>query len=180
MSATPTGYLSRKGDRDSVSWERTFRAPIADVWASITEPERLERWIGTWTGDPADGFVMFAMTAEGEDVQAQRHDILACERPTLLRVESVDEYGSWFLTLELAEADGVTTLTFSQVVVDAASIENVGPGWEYYLDRLVTAETDGDVESVAWDDYYPAQREHYVALAETIEPGVRARLDQPT
>ena len=36
-----------------VVFERTFRAPIDDVWAAVTEPERLERWIGTWTGDPA-------------------------------------------------------------------------------------------------------------------------------
>ena len=41
---------------------RTFAAPIEDVWAAITEPERLARWIGTWTGDPASGRVRFAMT----------------------------------------------------------------------------------------------------------------------
>ena len=34
---------------------RTFHAPIDDVWAAVTEPERLARWLGTWTGDPATG-----------------------------------------------------------------------------------------------------------------------------
>ncbi len=34
---------------------RTFRAPIEDVWASGTEPDRTARWFGTWTGDAAPG-----------------------------------------------------------------------------------------------------------------------------
>jgi hypothetical protein len=38
----------------------------------------------------------------------------------------------------------------------------VGPGWEYYLDRLVAAETGGDVAAIDFDrDYYPAMQEHY-------------------
>jgi len=179
MSATPTGFLTREGDRDSVAWRRTFRAPIDDVWAAVSEPDRLARWIGTWTGDPAEGFVMFAMTAEGEDVEASRWDVPECEPPHRLRVESVDEWGSWYLTLDLAEADGVTTLTFSQVIVDAATIENTAPGWEYYLDRLVQAETGGDVAAVLWDDYYPAQREHYIVVAESLDPDVRTRVGPP-
>ncbi len=177
MSATPTGFLTRRGDRDAVTWERTFRAPIDDVWAAVTESERLGRWIGTWTGDPKNGFVMFTMTAEGEDVPEQRFEIPECDPPRLVRVEAVDDFGAWYLVLELAEADGITTLTFSQLVDDVAAIENTGPGWEYYLDRLAVAEDGGDATTVAWDDYYPAQREHYLALAETLEPGVRERVD---
>ncbi len=177
MSATPTGFLTRRGDRDCVSWQRTFDSPIDDVWAAITESERLARWIGTWTGDPADGFVMFTMTAEGEDVPEARFDIAECDRPHLLRVETVDDFGAWYLTLELTEGGGVTTLTMSQVIDEITAVENTGPGWEYYLDRLVTAEIGGDVAGIDWDDYYPAQREHYVGLAETLEPDIRERLD---
>ena len=33
---------------------RTFPAPIEDVWAAVTEPERLERWIGTLDRRPGD------------------------------------------------------------------------------------------------------------------------------
>ena len=39
--------------------------------------------------------------------------------------------------------------------------ESVGPGWEYYLDRLVAAESGGDPASLDFDDYYPSQSEHY-------------------
>lgn len=177
MTSTPTGHHTRRDDRDSLTWERTFRAPIEDVWASITETDRLERWIGTWTGDPAEGFVTFTMTAEGEDVPASRYDIRTCEPPHLLRIDAIDDFGAWYLTLELTETGGTTTLTMSQVIDDVATIESTGPGWDYYLDRLVAAASGGDVGAVDWDTYYPAMREHYVAIAETIRPGTRETLD---
>ena len=50
----------------------------------------------------------------------------------------------WHFVLELAEAAGTTTLTFGQSVPDAEMAAGVGPGWEYYLDRLVAAETGAE------------------------------------
>ena len=56
MSVTPTGRIDRVDDRlHPRPSPATFHAPIEDVWAAVTEPERLARWIGTWTGDPATG-----------------------------------------------------------------------------------------------------------------------------
>lgn len=169
MTATPTGRLERRGDDDAVVFTRTFRAPIDDVWAAVTESDRLARWIGTWTGDPADGFVTFEMNAEGDDVPPSRYDIRACEPPHHFAVDAVDESGVWRLDVVLTEDAGVTTLTLGQVIFDPAMIENTGPGWDYYLDRLVAAETGGDVGAIDFDhDYYPAQREHYQAIAVEI------------
>ena len=53
MTANPTGRITRLADRYTLFVDRTFQAPIEDVWAAITEPQRLARWIGTWSGDPA-------------------------------------------------------------------------------------------------------------------------------
>jgi hypothetical protein len=57
----------------------------------------------------------------------------------------------------------VTTLTFAQEVGDAVLAESVGPGWDYYLDRMVAAETGDDLGSIDFDDYYPVLAEHYRA-----------------
>ena len=45
MSRKPTGRLVEDSGVSRMVMHRTFRAPIEDVWASVTESERLERWI---------------------------------------------------------------------------------------------------------------------------------------
>ena len=161
MSTEPTGRISTDGDRSVLTITREFRAPIEDVWASVTESERLGRWIGTFTGDPASGRVAFLMTAEGATEPGEM-EIRECDPPRVLRVTTHFGEEHWHLDVVLEEQDGVTTLTFSQPGIDPVAAESVGPGWEYYLDRLVAAETGGDVSAIDFErDYYPAMLEHY-------------------
>lgn len=173
-------HLGRRETRDGVEHlvvRRTFTAPIGDVWAACTEPERMERWIGTWTGDPASGEVTFRMTAEGDEVPEEVYLVEACEPPRRFVVRSRDAApfsadGSghrvaWQHTLELSEANGVTTLTFTQVVPEAPvggdMVASVGPGWDYYLDRLVTAFGGADPGQIAFEPYLE-RSEHYRGL----------------
>lgn len=80
-------------------------------------------------------------------------------------VHAADEAGVWDLGLDLTETGGITTLEFTQVIHDPTILESVGPGWEYYLDRLVTAETGGDPATIDFDrDYHPALSAHYRGL----------------
>lgn len=166
MTLQATG---RKDERDPswVVFTRTFRAPVEDVWAAVTEPDRLERWIGTWEGDPASGQVLFTMTAEGEGAQPVVNKIDECRPPYLLQVSFTEEDQPWVLRLELRESDGVTTLDFAQRISDPELGASYGPGWEYYLDRLVTAQAGGDAGTVQWDDYFPSMSDHYRSLLAT-------------
>ena len=126
-----TGRREERDGRTLLVIEREFRAPLDDVWAACTEPSRMERWIGTWSGDPADGSVSFRMTAEGDDVPAEEMDVLACEPPHRFAVRSREpqpfsedgqgEKALWEMELELREADGVTSLRFVQVLVPGAT-----------------------------------------------------------
>ncbi len=164
IGPTATG---RRDDRDGTAYvvfERTFQAPIADVWAAVTEPERLVRWIGTWAGDPASGEIAFRMTAEADDAPEEKVLIDECEAPSRLVMRSArpdDHSQLWTWQLDLREADGVTTLTFAQEVCDLTLAESVGPGWDYYLDRMVAAEAGADLAAIDFDDYYPAFAAHY-------------------
>jgi len=160
--------VGRRDDRGGVPHvviERTFRAPVSDVWAAVTEPQRLERWIGTWAGDPASGTVQSRMTAEGEDIEAEPMTVHECDPPRRLVLSwmSGATGGRWHVELDLAEDDGVTTLTFAQRIPDTATGRDVGPGWEYYLDRLTAAESGGDVAAIAWPDY-EGMAGHYESL----------------
>ncbi len=178
MSTTrPLGHRATRDGGEHVVFTRTFSAPVGDVWAACTEPHRMERWIGTWTGDPASGEIAFRMTAEGEDVPEEVYLVEVCEPPHRFVLRSRDaapfsEDGSgprvtWQHTLELTEADGRTTLTFTQVVPDgpvgADVAANVGPGWDYYLDRLVTAVDGADPAQVVWPPYLE-RSDHYRSL----------------
>lgn len=162
MNATPSGRIEHTPDGIAVLvLTRDFPADAEVVWAAITEPDRLARWIGAFSGDPASGRVLFRMNAEGE-APPEAVDIEESDPPRLLAVRTHSASNSWQLRLTLADIDGGTRLTFTQPDIDPVEAESVGPGWEYYLDRLVAAESDGDVDGIDFDrDYYPAMLEYY-------------------
>jgi uncharacterized protein YndB with AHSA1/START domain len=163
-----TGHKEEREGREFVVFTRTFRAPIDDVWAAVTESDRLGRWIGTWEGDPAEGQVRFQMRFEGDEASSEKFQIDVCEPPHRLAITTEMPYDgvnpqTWQLRVELAERDGVTTLTFAQDVPEPEMAHSVGPGWDYYLDRMVVAEAGGDPGTLDFDDYYPALADHYKA-----------------
>lgn len=135
MSPTPTGRLLG----DDLVLTRTFRAPIADVWASLTDPARTARWFGPWQGDAAPGRTIKVQMVHEEGKPWMDMTIDACEPPHRLAVSSVDEHGSWHLDMVLAESAGVTELRFTQHLTGTESVGEIGPGWEYYLDALVAS-----------------------------------------
>lgn len=162
MIRIPTGRLDRTDGRRDLVLTRTFRAPIDDVWASISESERTARWFASWAGEPGAGKTIRYRLTQEEGMPEGDMTIEACEPPTHLAVSAGDEYGTWRLEATLAEEAGVTTLTFVQQLDDSADISNVGPGWEYYLDALVASRAGEPLPS--FDDYYPAQQAYYAGL----------------
>jgi len=165
-TARATGHCEDRDGTAYVVFVRTFAAPIADVWAAVTESDRLVRWIGRWTGDPASGSVTFFMTAESPDAPAETILIDECTEPSRLVMRSArpdDKSEVWSWQLDLSEADGVTTLAFAQEVVNVDLAESVGPGWDYYLDRMVVAEAGGDPGVIDFDAYYPGFAAYYRA-----------------
>ncbi|MEU4162477.1 SRPBCC family protein [Actinoplanes sp. NPDC026670] len=157
MSPTPTGRLFG----DDLVLTRTFRAPIDDVWASVTESERTARWFGPWKGDAAPGNSIQVQMALEEGAPWMDMTIDACEAPRRLGLSAVDDYGAWHLELELTEADGVTELRFTQHLTGTENVGEVGPGWEYYLDTLVASREGRPLPD--FSEYFPAQREHFEA-----------------
>ncbi|AVT35542.1 SRPBCC family protein [Plantactinospora sp. BB1] len=157
MSPTPTGRLFGQ----DLVLTRTFRAPLADVWASLTDSARTERWFGPWQGEAAPGRTIQVQLVHEEGKPWMDMTIDACEPQRRLAVSAVDEHGSWHLDMVLAETAGVTELRFTQHLTETEGVGEVGPGWEYYLDALV-ASHDGR-PAPNFDDYYPAMKEHFEA-----------------
>jgi hypothetical protein len=54
MTNPPTGRLVPTADGSELILSRTFRAPIEDVWASVTEPDRTARWFAHVSPSPGE------------------------------------------------------------------------------------------------------------------------------
>lgn len=162
MSAKPTGHYEVKPDGLYLQFDRLFHAPIEDVWFSLTNPTATRAWIGTYTGSPATGGVRFKMTAEGDDAPWQNVSILECDAPHLFRIDVDNEPHSWRLQCRLREAGGLTTLTFAHRLDESTRVAEIGPGWDYYLDRLIAARAG--LAAPVWEDYFPRFSEHYRSL----------------
>ena len=160
----PTGRVETRDGTQVLVLTRRFTAPIEDVWAAVTESDRLARWIGRWDGDPTSGSVRFQMLFEGEH-SAEVMEVRRCKSPHTLHLTSRQGDEVWLLDLDLSHSDGVTTLTFSQPGVTAEQTQDVGPGWEYYLDRMVDAEAGDDPGARDFErDYHPAMSPYYQGL----------------
>ncbi|MEV0227419.1 SRPBCC family protein [Streptomyces sp. NPDC050704] len=162
MKRSPIVRLVPTADGDDLVHTRTFGAPIDDVWASVTEPERTARWFGPWEGDAGPGRTVRARMAYEEGAPWCDLLIEVCEPPRRLAVSMSDEAGDWHMELRLSESAGTTELQLVHHLTTTKGIGEIGPGWEYYLDMLVAAR-DG-TEAPSFDDYYPAQRAHFESL----------------
>ena len=127
-------------------YRRSFALPVAEIWHALTDPRRLPQWYGTFTGDPATGRVRLTMTDE-DDSATVDVEILRCTPQVGF---SLDMDG-WFLTVALRTVGRVTTLDFTHSHVPRSEAGEIGPVWQYYLDRLDAALTGGPVPR--WSDY---------------------------
>jgi uncharacterized protein YndB with AHSA1/START domain len=158
MTSTPTAQLFGT----DLVLTRTFRAPVDDVWASVTEPDRTARWFGPWEGDAAPGRTIKVQMAYENPAGWMDMRIDACEPPRRLALSARDESGTWLIEVLLTERVGVTELRFVQHLETTEGIGEIGPGWEYYLDMLV-ASRDGTPRP-SFDDYFPAMQPYFQAL----------------
>ncbi len=155
----PSGRLVPGTDGSDLVFSRRLPGSIHDAWASITEPQRTARWIGRWEGRGAVGETVRLQLGFEEASPWADMEITECDAPRRLRVLSIDENGSWDVSLELAESGDDSELRFTMHRVDPAAIGEIGPGWEYYLDQLLASVTGSPLPS--FDDYSPAQREYF-------------------
>jgi uncharacterized protein YndB with AHSA1/START domain len=166
QSRTPTsevtprlGQVLRDGDDVRLEFVRHYDADINDVWSAVIDPDRMERWIGRWSGDPSTGSVDFVMTAEGV-TEGQPVTVSACTPPRHLAVVLPSPDGPWPITVDLAEEDGGTTLRFVHLLAEPYDASSVGPGWQYYLDRLGAVIADEQIPD-DWNAYHPRFADAY-------------------
>ena len=159
---SPLGRVLADADGARLEFRRDHRVPVEDLWAALTEPERLARWIGTWTGEPeVGGTVLFSMLHEAELGDPEPVTILECEpRQRLVVRWQVPDAQAWEVALTLTPSATGSSLLFSQRLDSTEGMADIGPGWQWYLDKLAAALGEAP-EPAGWDDYFPPLRESY-------------------
>jgi uncharacterized protein YndB with AHSA1/START domain len=144
---------------------RTFRAPIEDVWKSLTESERTARWFGPWrwADKPGPGNDIVYTMIQEEGAPESTATVTQCEAPRHLAIVSQGPYGVSY-EITLAENGGTTTMTFVHHLTDRGMVGDFGPGWEFYLDLLVDSREGRPLRK--FDAYYPSQKQYYVDLSQ--------------
>jgi uncharacterized protein YndB with AHSA1/START domain len=157
MTPRPTGRVA--GNELIIT--RSFRAPIEDVWTSVTKSESTERWFGRWEGDAGVGkTVRLLMVFEKGDAWTNVL-IETCEAPRHLVVKTTSAFGEKRLELKLAQTGDTTELTFVHHLADKKKmVGELGPGWEYYFDNLVAVHAGEPLPK--FEDYYPSQKPYFV------------------
>lgn len=161
-----TGIVAEIAGEQHLVLTRAFEVAPRELWRWLTESERLSRWIGHWEGDPATGQVDFYMTAEGEVVDPEHYQITECDPPRRFAGDTSQGEGAWHLWFEIAEKSGGAILRFGQRLEHGEDVGSIGPGWEYYLDRLAAVIVDRNADSVVWEDYFPVLSAGYLQARE--------------
>lgn len=130
-----TRSLTGSAERPTVILSRHYPAGPAEVWAALTDPVRLARWLGdveTDAGDPARVSIRFA-DDPGTPVDARVTD---CRAPQRLALEW--EAGTPHRVTARLEADADrTTLRLDHALGSSARIVDRAQAWEERLADLV-------------------------------------------
>ena len=181
LGATSRGVRRQRTDGTEevvVVIRRTYDAAVEDVWAAVTDPDRLRRWLLPVTGDlRVGGTFQLEGNAGGE--------IRRCEAPSRLSV-------TWGMESSVVDvrlsADGdrtVLDLEHSvplEIAGSGAGALYVGPGWDVSVQGLGNF-LDGVVveDPAAWEGTLEGQRfsaRSIAAWTEAIGAGDTATADE--
>ena len=149
------GVVTRLEDgRQRLEFRREWPDPVDDVWAALTEPDRMARWIGRYDGERGTGGTgLFFMTHEEGEQTGEPMTIVQCTPPRRLVVEwTQQDTGNWRVDLDLTTEDGRTVLRFVQVFGADADVTDFAMGWHWYLDKF-GAEVAGSTAPEEWDAF---------------------------
>ena len=171
------GSLRAADGKGVVRIEDHYDTGIDDLWAAITDPERVARWYGRVEGDLRPGGE-FRLHVEGAEIDATGR-VEACEPPRRLLVTNRETDESWQSgngvppfdeTLEATlTADGDQTVLV--IEVRGAPLDKVafyGVGWQLHAEDLAGylagREPGGDVQG-RFGELVPAYQEQAATLA---------------
>ena len=171
--AQTLGTFGRRGDDLDVRFERHYPRPVEKVWAALTDPKRLEDWMGVARVEPRVGG-RYDMMLDGP--HPMTGTIRVWEPPRVLEINwSNADAPKSIVRYELVQDGDGTRLIFTHKGMPYASSALMLPGWHLFLERL------GNVlEGAAPTQFRPGWREMQAIYVDHYKlAGVRLDIDLP-
>ncbi len=169
---TTFGTVRRSGERFDLDFERVYATTVEDVWSAMTDPERLARWMGRYTGDLRLGGRWDALNDDGSVYSSGT--VTACDPPRSYTTgwEYEGEPDSTLTIVVGEHPDGAVLTLRHEGLVDL----EYGAGWQTYLERLDEAlpvapssSVDPDRRpGVAWEERFAELQEVWGPRLESV------------
>jgi len=146
------GTVESSGTAHRLRFERHLSHPVEDVWAAVTEPDRMARWLAASVVEPCVGGAVelrWLNTEDGGEPVTARGRVTAWEPPRVVEYDT-DVHGR--LRFELTPAQDGTRLVFTVEITMPPEhlLKNVA-GWHVHLEHLDDV-LDG--ASIDWAHWY--------------------------
>jgi uncharacterized protein YndB with AHSA1/START domain len=134
---------------NSIHYEMAIEADPATVFAFLTDPKRLVRWMGAFaTLDPQPGGLVLIDVQDGFVGRGEFIEVVPVSRLAYTwgwdgNRENVPP-GSSLVEINLTPKDGGTLLQFKHSGLPSEAVPGHRDGWNHYLTRLVLAASGRD------------------------------------
>jgi uncharacterized protein YndB with AHSA1/START domain len=143
-----------------IRYERDLGHPAEEVWAAITDPERIPAWLGRAEIDLRVGGDYILRWDNSDAVMNGK--ITRLEPPTLLETDSTSH---GMLRWELRPEGDACHLTLTVVIETPEHLTKAAAGWHLHLDLMEKALDGGRVDwSSDWMKDWERIHEGYVEL----------------
>ncbi len=155
------GTLHDREGTGVVRLEERFDTEIEDLWSALTDPDRLERWLGQVDGDLREGGEFRARYAATGWEGTGRVEV--CDRPhrVLISTVSEDQPGGGETEVRLtADGDG-TLLVLEERGAPVPHLPGYGAGNQIHLEDLASYLSGGERcdPQARFAELYPSYQE---------------------
>jgi uncharacterized protein YndB with AHSA1/START domain len=133
------GELSAQGDLRTLHFERHYDATVEEVWAAISDSDRVARWLLCDAKlEPVVGGTVF-FRWEGEDGGEVNGVVSVCEPPRLLEYSWREGDSESVVRFELLPSAGGVSLVLDHRRIAKRAVAGMGAGWHSHLDALAAS-----------------------------------------
>ncbi|MEV0246549.1 hypothetical protein AB0H76_08185 [Nocardia sp. NPDC050712] len=134
----------RGADLVLLHYLRSFRLPVPEVWSACTDRGQLSRWLGAVAGGGGT-FTLAPLDGPATGPHALRIDHCAAPHELVFHLDGC------LLELHLDQVGVLTNLELVRRHLCPADAPEIGPRWQYLLDRLTAYLAGQPLPS--WSDY---------------------------